>query len=130
MKHKVLIVIYAISVLSILSSVATMLTTESNIEKAFTGIAAFIYLVIILGLWDRNEIARKIAIYYFGFQIFICLIGFVISITLIIQAEYINGLLALAVTTVFIISFVFIIRGLNNPTLLQEFNLNRVRTDD
>jgi len=128
MKHKVLIPIYIICIINIFTSIATILTTESNINIIFTGITGFISLVIILGLWDRNEIARKMAIYYFGLQILLSFIGLIISVTLIFQGQYLNGLLAACLISALITAFIFIIRGLNDPVLLQEFHLTNSST--
>jgi len=122
MKHKILIVIYIVCVLSILSSIATILTSESLLEKAYTGITAFISAIVIGGLWTRNEVGRKIAIYYFGIQILFSLFGFILGLIAIIGGEYTGGIIFMLITTAIITLFIFIIRGLNNPTLLNEFN--------
>ena len=122
MKHKILIVIYIVCVFSILSSIATILTSESLLEKTYTGITAFISAIVIGGLWTRNEVGRKIAIYYFGIQILFSLFGFILGLIAIIGGEYTGGILFMLITTAIITLFIFIIRGLNNPTLLNEFN--------
>ena len=122
MKHKILIAIYIICILSIVGAVETIFTSDSTLEKTFAGISGFLSAFIFGGLWTRNEIARKIAIYYFGIHIIIGVLGFIMIVFVIIGGEYALGLLGLLIVSATIALYIFIIRGLNSPKLLDEFN--------
>lgn len=102
--------------------IETILTSDNMFEKILNGIIALISAIVFGGLWTRDQVGRKIAIYYFGFQIIFSLFGVIMALIAIFSGEYTAGFVTLLITVAIITLYIFIIRGLNNPELLKEFN--------
>ena len=123
MKNKILIIIYVICSITILGALSTIATSDSFLEKTLSVIIGMLCIVIIGGVWTRNEVARKIAVYYFGINAIFTLIIGVIGILIIVhQGEYTTGLIAFVFTAITVTLYVYIIRTLNSSELENEFN--------
>ena len=123
MKNKIFILIYIVCLLGILGAISTIALSDSFIEKSLSGIAGILSVVIFGGIWTRNEIGRKIAVYYFGFNaVFSLIIGVIGTLVVLNSGEYVMGLVSFIVTTITVALYVLMVRGLNNPKLDEEFN--------
>lgn len=122
MKNKILIAAYFLCLLTIVMGIEVIVTSDNMFEKILNGIIGFVSAIVIGGLWTRDQIGRKIAIYYFGVQILFSLFGIIMALIAIFAGEYTAGVVTLIITVAVITLYIFIIRGLNHPELLKEFN--------
>ena len=126
MKISELKIIYWALGFFLIINVLAIFGAEKDAERYGYIIGAVILLTILLGIKERSDLVRKLAVYYFGFVIFANVILTLIVAPYIIflteESVDIFGLIAQVITIA--ISF-YIIRALVNEPLLSEFTPNK-----
>ena len=118
-------VIYWVLGIFLMLHVLAVFGTEENHERYIFIVSGIILLIILLGIKERSDLVRKVAVYYFWFTLFVNIILILIVTPYIIffTVESLDVVSVISEVISVAISF-YIIRALVNEPLLSEFTSN------
>lgn len=130
MNIKPLNIVYGFFTINVLIGILVVFFPDKPESRYIYGIVAFISILIILGLRDRNDFMRRFAIWYLIFVAFVntmvILVGVPYSLVKGETISYGNT----AYTLALVLASIYMVRGLNADTLLTEFTSNKSLNTD